>query len=309
MLITPLIKAFKNKYPNSKLALLTDSKYTSLFKEQHFITKVYNDDPLSKHYYKNIAHEIDIFVDVHLLKLNTSYENIIKELRKRSKNVFGLSNSKKELNFLEGTLDTNNMHFSDYVFTFLDNYKLERSKYDYLLNIKPTTYEQGKNFLNKEIDYYKKTIGIFPGASVDYKRWPLSYYNYVIKKLKKNFNIIIFLGPSEKSFFNNFKDEIVFQDLELMDFVSILLQINLLITNDTGPKHLAASINIPTISLHGHSDPLIWGPLGEKKINIISKVACSPCGLEYCKQESVYCMQEIKPDEVIKKVTFLLGGN
>ena len=109
----------------------------------------------------------------------------------------------------------------------------------------------------------KKILGINPGASYgSAKRWYPQKFAEVVEKLSKEFDIIIFGNTNEKDFAKEIEKSLItkginnYQNLvgkttieELINFISNL---DLFITGDSGPMHLAASFQIPTISIFGH---------------------------------------------------------
>jgi len=58
----------------------------------------------------------------------------------------------------------------------------------------------------------------------------------------------------------------------------VLRACDLYVGNDSGPKHLAASLGVPTIGVHaGSVDTVEWGPMGPLAVAIRRDVTCSPC--------------------------------
>ncbi len=84
---------------------------------------------------------------------------------------------------------------------------------------------------------------------------------------------------------------------ELMAHISLL---NLLVTNDSGPMHLASALGVPTVSLFGSTNPYKTGPWAFGHI-LYRKVACSPCYLRKCPID-FRCMYEITPKMVLETI-------
>src|SRR2546427_12359609 len=63
----------------------------------------------------------------------------------------------------------------------------------------------------------------------------------------------------------------------LKDLIALLRRARLLITNDSGPMHLAAAVGTPVIALFGPNDPARTGPYGAGHTGLRSRVPCSPC--------------------------------
>lgn len=63
----------------------------------------------------------------------------------------------------------------------------------------------------------------------------------------------------------------------LQDLLELFTRSRVLITNDSGPMHLAAAVGLSTVALFGPESPMFYGPLGNQTINLYAKLACSPC--------------------------------
>jgi ADP-heptose:LPS heptosyltransferase len=87
-----------------------------------------------------------------------------------------------------------------------------------------------------------------------------------------------------------------------------LEQVDLVITNDSGPLHLAVMMGTPTISFFGPESPVQYGPRGEKHTVMYKGYYCSPCLHVYNEKNSScednICLKDISVDEVFKMVTY-----
>jgi ADP-heptose:LPS heptosyltransferase len=66
--------------------------------------------------------------------------------------------------------------------------------------------------------------------------------------------------------------------LDLPETAAVLGRIDLFVTGDTGPMHLAAAMGTPVVSLFGPSDPRRYGPGIETRRVLRVQLPCSPCG-------------------------------
>jgi ADP-heptose:LPS heptosyltransferase len=93
--------------------------------------------------------------------------------------------------------------------------------------------------------------------------------------------------------------------------LAIIKKSNLMICGNTGILHLAASIKTKTIGLHGPNNPVLWGAYDKNAIVVKSDAFCSPClhmGHEFgCKIP--FCMDRITIDEVYEKVIGVLTAD
>lgn len=88
------------------------------------------------------------------------------------------------------------------------------------------------------------------------------------------------------------------------ELLGLLSRCRLLISNDSGPLHLAVSLGVPTVSFFGPETPALYAPLGENHLSFYSGVYCSPCLNVFnakttrCNGDNV-CMKALKVDAVI----------
>jgi heptosyltransferase-2 len=90
--------------------------------------------------------------------------------------------------------------------------------------------------------------------------------------------------------------------------MAVLSQCVLVITNDSGPMHIAAALNVPIAAIFGPTDHTTTSPLGENNILIRKDVPCSPCLLRHCPTDH-RCMKEISADDVLEAARSLLQRN
>jgi ADP-heptose:LPS heptosyltransferase len=96
------------------------------------------------------------------------------------------------------------------------------------------------------------------------------------------------------------------------EFATGLSLCDCFITNDSGPMHLAATVNVPIIALWGPGRPDFYAPKVRHIINIYSEYPCSPCLYMFTSFEGMWClhrgdcMQQIKTEEIIQKLDLLL---
>lgn len=92
-----------------------------------------------------------------------------------------------------------------------------------------------------------------------------------------------------------------------LDLVVLLQRSALLVSNDSGPLHLAAALGVPTASFYGPETPALYGPVGEDHLVFYSGHWCSPCLSVYnakiamCRGENE-CMRRIALDDVVPRL-------
>jgi heptosyltransferase-2 len=96
-------------------------------------------------------------------------------------------------------------------------------------------------------------------------------------------------------------------ETSLGELMGILGSLSILVTNDSGPMHLASAIGVPTVAVFGPTDERETGPLGRNARVVRKHVNCSPCLHKECPTD-LRCMHEVRADEVCEAAMKLLDG-
>ena len=154
-------------------------------------------------------------------------------------------------------------------------------------------------------------LGINPGASYgSAKRWYPHEFAKVASELHDRYDIVIFGGEGEKDIANDIEKELVknntknYQNLagktsitELIDYIANL---DLFITGDSGPMHVAAAFQVPTVAIFGptkDNETSQW--MNEKSIIVKKSLDCQPCMKRTCPLGHHDCMDLIKAVDVL----------
>jgi ADP-heptose:LPS heptosyltransferase len=100
--------------------------------------------------------------------------------------------------------------------------------------------------------------------------------------------------------------------LDLPETAALVGQLDVLITGDTGPMHLAAAMGAPVVALFGPSDPARYGPRARAERLLRVQLPCSPCGQVRlppvrCRGHVPDCMDGISVATVVAAALDLLG--
>lgn len=94
--------------------------------------------------------------------------------------------------------------------------------------------------------------------------------------------------------------------LSLKQLVAVLQDVDLMITVDSGPMHIAAAVGTPVVALFGPTDPRRTGPLGPGTV-LRRELPCSPCLQRRCQIADTYrCMRDLPVAEVLAAARNLL---
>jgi len=96
--------------------------------------------------------------------------------------------------------------------------------------------------------------------------------------------------------------------LTVGELKALFARADLVVTNDTGPRHIAMALGRRLITLFGPNDPA-WTQTGyENEIQIIGNAPCAPCQKPKCKMNEHLCMEAIKVEMVRNAAEKLLGA-
>ncbi|HXD34355.1 MAG TPA: glycosyltransferase family 9 protein [Pyrinomonadaceae bacterium] len=114
-------------------------------------------------------------------------------------------------------------------------------------------------------------VGIFPGAGHPSRRWPLERFAELAEFLSRNDGVrpIVFAGPEERPLVQQMKSlfpssTIVFDRLSIPQLAAAQARLAMLVSNDTGPMHIAAAVGTPVVLLLDRRAPESYLPLGDQ---------------------------------------------
>lgn len=167
----------------------------------------------------------------------------------------------------------------------------------------------------------RRLIVLNPGANYgDAKIWPAERFGALADLCASRFGVAVAMtgAPRERAILDavakSAKSPII--DLprlgvDLTLLKSVLKRASLVITNDTGPRHIAAALGVPVVTIFGPTDPA-WTEIGfalERQVQW--KVDCQPCQKKQCPlrgtDDEHICMRRIEPTMVLEHATALLA--
>ena len=159
-------------------------------------------------------------------------------------------------------------------------------------------------------------VAMEPGGAYGVaKRWPLDRYAALAARLVKDgrADVLVVGAPEARDLEARLEAAAGVPILkaagktDLVQLAALLARSALLVTNDTGPMHVAAAVGTPILALFGSTDPAGCGPMGRGKTTVLyEKVPCSPCYLRECPVEGHPCLDQFSVDRVHKEAVALL---
>lgn len=323
---TPLIKSLRKRFPDARIIFVTNTSNQSLFKyidEVDDVFTVSDKGALSLIsssigvLFKLWVSRPDVYID---LEIYSNYSSVITTMS-LSKNRMGF--------FKDDKMYRKGMYTHMLFFNIKSPVSQTYLQFARILNCADPTTEvkiNAQNISSNEIASVRNKLDgsldsnyivINPNAS-DLRlerRWPSENIVQLIGILAAEYpeKEIVLIGDKKESSHVNF---IVSQaapgirlidssgKLSLHELIALIANAELMITNDTGPMHLAFALGVRTVSLFGPCSPQQYGGT-EKTISIYKDVYCSPCVHEFlippCNGNN-QCMKKINVLEVVDAV-------
>ncbi len=162
-------------------------------------------------------------------------------------------------------------------------------------------------------------IAIHPAAGTEIKQWPPAHFATLIDQIAQTTDAaFILLGTASDTPIAQTIAAAVNPNLRLLSLCGLtdvptlarlLTACDLLIGNDSGPHHLAATLGVPTLGIHaGVVDAQEWSPRGPEAVALRRRMRCSPCYIAEKNDcpRSVVCLNELTPGQALTMVHMLV---
>lgn len=153
----------------------------------------------------------------------------------------------------------------------------------------------------------------FPG-----RRWPVPHFARLAELLAREMDArcVITGTEPEKALGRQCREDapVTLHDaigrFDILTFIEFLARVDLLVTNDTAPAHIGSALRIPLIAFYGPNTPDLYGPLHEESRVFYNRLPCSPCltnlnaKTSRCRMPA--CILGIEPGEAFNAAVELL---
>lgn len=339
---TPLISNIKDTYPESIIGYWCNERVEGVLKDNPRIDKIFalSRGDIKKIYAQSklngIRRSLNLFSRIKKEKFDISFDF---SLDHRYGFISWLSGIKNRLGFnykrrgffLTDKIDLEGYTYKHVVEYYLDLLKLihtEPKRFNLELYVPDADRIRSRKILNGYgINSSDLLIGIAPGAGASWgkdallKHWPAEKFAQLGDRLINGFDakILILGDQSERPIAAKVVAEMKKKAVDLVgktsleELIAIMDTLQILITNDGGPLHMAVALGKKTLSFFGPVDPKVYGPYPpDQKRHIVLKgtLECIPCyrnfSLAGC-QKNKECLKNIGVDEALAAVTTLLS--
>ena len=331
VMASPSLRALRRNYPDAEIHLLTSSEASTLAKNYPYIDRVWSFPvrDLRKDKVKGLK-AINVIREMRKIRFDTAV-NLYRVVSRRGAFRMGLlmsllkperkvgHDSKGFGVFLEKKAPKQifeNRHFTD---AMVDLAKLASGVPDDM----GIEVFWDKNAEAKWITQFPKEgqekqplrIGINPGADRPEKRWNPENHATVVDRLSDlhEAKIFIFGGPGEEHLARQIEKAMKHPStnlagkLSLNELAYIISRLDLFVTNDSGPMHIAAAVKTPVVALFGPEDPVYTRPYTSPDFyRIVQKeFNFRPCMNKRC--DRPVCMESIRSEDVLQTCLELLA--
>jgi ADP-heptose:LPS heptosyltransferase/GT2 family glycosyltransferase len=168
--------------------------------------------------------------------------------------------------------------------------------------------------------FERRVVCVHPGAGNELKQWPPENFARLIRLLmdRDDVSVLLIGGPDEVAIADELIAAVdrperigsVAGQVALGKLPALMARCDLYIGNDSGPKHIAAAVGLPTVGIHsGSVDAVEWAPSGPNALALHRATSCSPCYIaaaELCPRQ-LACLSLITPIQVYEHCARLLA--
>ena len=277
----PALRAIREAFPESRLTILAGKSSASLLEDFKFADEVVAVDRVAllrdpklrsiRKIFQLVGdvrrHRFDLVIDLHSL----SETNILGFLSGARYRLYANRES-RSLDFLgnfrpQPEKEDKSKHLSDFYLAVLAPLGIARDKQKFRVEIDADFKEV---FLREHCEE-KARIGFVVGAGHPSRRWPLERFAELSRRIADggDYQRFVFLGPEEEPLADEigtaFGTDVRFvRRLNLYQLSAALSCLDLLVSNDTGPPHLAAIVGTPIVLVMDERAPLRYLPLAER---------------------------------------------
>ena len=145
------------------------------------------------------------------------------------------------------------------------------------------------------------------------KRWPDTYFSRLADMLTERFSFRVYLlpGKGEEGIASRIcdgvkhKEAVEVRSMDVRELKVCLARASVVVSNDTGPRHISAALQVPTVVILGPMDERYTTYAGSFTHTLCKDIPCRPCNMKRCDRDHA-CVKGISPEEVLHKVEEVL---
>lgn len=326
VLTSPAVRKVREAYPDSKIFFLTLKSNKDICRELRSADEIITVD-ISKPgaFLSDFINKTKLLRSIHFdavydFEFYTYFSAIVISMLK-CRRSFGFDNFRNN----RKVLFTDTILFNDHIHTkdnFLHLVNADETVGS-LTSLQPEFPDLKTTSINSN-GAMKIVVNVNASKLAYERRLPEKNFIEIIDHITEKFNFKVILTGSDieteyvKSIFSNVKNKNLVTDLSgktsASELITLIGSSSCLITNDSGPLHIASALNIPVIAFFGPETPVRYGPLSNERLVFYKDLECSPCmsisnsKTVNCIYDSPRCMEQFDMNDVISKIELFIGN-
>ena len=323
LLSTPVASALREAYPQAYIAMMVSPCAKEIVEANPYVDEaiVYDKDVLHKSWGHSVKFsqslkkkKFDLAIVLHptnRVHLVTYFAGIKRRVGYDRKMSYLLTDRVRHIKQL------GEKHESEYNLDLVRHIGIHPKEKKLFMGVGPETKAWVRElFIREGIKESDKLLAIHPGASCPSKVWPNERFARVADSLieKAGFKVVIVAGQKDAALAQSVVKNMRYPAVNLAGGTSVaqlagvFKRCRLLISNDSGPVHVACAVGTPVISVFGRSQaglsPKRWGPSGARDKILHKDVGCVECLAHDCVKEFA-CLKAITTEDVLRAVELM----
>lgn len=311
VLTQPIVKRLHEVFPQAELCFLTKPQYRGI-PLQFGVPLVVSDNQEHnlKRYHLRWS-DFDLVFD-----LQNKLNSFLVKLKTRSAKHFTYNKQRR----LRQRIVTHKTEES--IASTLDLYKSALNKAALVLNKSelsarldlPALQAAAESNMQKYKELFpqvdKTYVALFPGANHTTKQYPPELLVEFINQAGNQYHFLMLGSSKELPITNLIKSHTIGRTTDLCgqfsisEIIEVISKVRIVISNDSGPMHIAAALSKSQIAIFGATHPRLgFKPLNDKALILSTELPCQPCSLhggKKCPLKHFNCMRSIQPETVVK---------
>jgi len=316
VLMTPALRALREKFPQSEIHLLVPEEFSPIFQHLPWLNRVW---PLPRR--RGSASLGQIWPVIRALRREHFDRSMDFAGNDRGAILSFLIGARRRLGWAQSggflgrqfcynervELEDKMEHESARMANLLSAWNIAPSSLEAEIRADPALAAAAEKFLPGQ------TILCHVASSQPKKEWPLAHWVEFYRLANAAGLRVVFttaLGEREQSLMTGLKklapDAPVLPPIsELPLFLAVVNRAEVFISGDTGPLHFAAGLGVPVIALFGPTPPARWAPAGKRR-QILTGAACGCDGGSAACTGASHCLATIPPEKVFAALQTIL---
>lgn len=316
----PVATALRQRFPHAELHWIVNSTYQCLLQQHPDLDEVipFDRQRTARNWIDGVRYTIDFYQTLRrrrydlVIDLQGLLRSALMVQMTGARRKLGLNSAREGARWFYNIVlldDLWNMHAVDRYWLVAEAFGVGRMQKQFRF---PPLDSERQLWLSKLATLPRPWVMMNLGTRWVTKRWPVKHFAALGQQmvLKTGGSIILVGGPDEQPLATGFQQQWSQQVVStvgktnLRELVAMLSLADLVISNDSGPLHVAAALGKPTLSPFTCTSPTRTGPYGQLQNVVRTSV---PCAASYRKQCShLSCMSELTPERLMPTLDRIL---